>query len=635
MFSAVLMFSGCQKTNNNLEITTGLGKYLSGGSTAVAPLSAQQITGSWDSDMPVGDPNNTVDLAPFGDVYNFNVVTNPNYIVDDARMPAYWDFSWYVSGQTCYSPNYPYAQLTSPQYYPEQVVLPTVYYWPLQQLWNGVVGGTPNPKEPFVCWTNTPNNPDFVSSDVSPQFALDNALPASIQVHAFQPISAAASDTQLNVYNMAFANPATLTAESVASDGSSATFPYPKGLSAGAYITTITTGTGTSATTNGFEPFYLAHNDTTWETAFGVDVAIPTETVQTLQWIGDQNGPCAGGATVSTTKYGGSTLPLVTLVSQGKLAVGSSSNTIEVGKTPTVVIAYNSTAQTVQQNGPCGPTYVANYSGAQSALVVNTGSNSISLVNIGEYSYPSGTISVGNSPVAAVINPAGTMAYIANYGSGTISEINLANVQVTRTLSVSPYPTAISFDSSGNLWVGGQGFLDEVSVSNWNVQTSYGVDGTITGMQYDAAQGGFVAEVLKNGSATQPVSGITKNAEVAFSKTTNTSYSTTSLLNTATGVAIGSSATGDNAPYTSSSIASLLAFPGQTAFQPPIYTSSAGDYVAAANGNSFTVSILSSGKVLLSGSTPYPIRGVKLTSTNLYLTMPESNSLVTLPIQLP
>jgi hypothetical protein len=92
---------------------------------------------------------------------------------------------------------------------------------------------------------------------MSPQVALDDALPATLQVTAFDPILAAAGITNLHVIGMDMSNPSNVTAISVASDGSSAVFPYPRQsnglpLPAGAYITTITTDpSGSPHTTNG------------------------------------------------------------------------------------------------------------------------------------------------------------------------------------------------------------------------------------------------------------------------------------------------------------------------------------------------------------------------------------------------
>jgi hypothetical protein len=384
------------------------------------------------------------------------------------------------------------------------------------------------------------------------------------------------------------------------------------------------------------EPIYIAHDDTSYTSAFGVAVANPKYTTiysGAPDTYGD--GTCAGQYYSHTYISGGDQIPLVTLPTLGKLALGSASQTVSVGSNPTVVVPYNDqTVSTNTQIDQCNFEY-DEYTGAQSALVVNTGSNTVSLVSIGSYNYPSGTVNVGTSPVAAVIDPSESLAYIANYGDSTISEVDLGNVHLTRTLGVMTHPTSVAFDSNGNLWVGGQGNLQMIDRTNWAVWTTFPIDGTVTGMSYDTAQGAFVSAVLKNGTASSPSSGLTLHNAVAFSTSGGVSYSTTSLVNVATGNSTTSSIAADTAPYAQSSMASYLAFPGQTAFNPPIYTSSSGDLIATANGDTFTVSVLSTGKVLVSGTTPHPIRGIALTPTKLYLTMPESNSLVTLPIQLP
>lgn len=641
------LVTGCMGTvvNNDLNVTTTLAKNITGG-VSYAPLGPQSVTGQWVADIPTSSSVNSVVVTPRGSVYKFDVTTDPTlgtYVEDDVRMPAYWNLSWSHPSFCIDNSKSSYPLLPNPYTTNNYVLLPTVGTANYDIGFGYVdedITQAPDPVLQFNCFTNTSANPDFSPSEVSPQFVLDDALPSTIQVHAFSPINAAPSITNLHVYSTSFSNPANVTAESVASDGSSAVFPYPTAssgaaLPAGAYITTITTDpAGESQTTNGMEPIYIAHDDTSYTSAFGVDVAIPSETVQTLTWIGNQNSSC-GNPTVSTTKYGGSTLPLVTLTYQGKLAVGSASNTISVGLNPTVVIAYNSVPQTIEQTGPCGPTSIVSYSGAQSALVVNTGSNSVSLLNIGEYSYPAGTVTVGTTPVAAVINPAGTLAYIANYGSGTVSEISLSGVNVTRSLSVGTHPTSLTFDSAGNLWVGGQGYLESVNITNWKVGTTYAVDGTLNGISYDAASAEIIGALLQNGTTSSPSNGKTVGDAVAFSKSGGVSYSTTGIVSLASGSTATSTIASDTEPYALSSLATGLAYPAQTAFNPPIYTSTSGDIIASANGTSFTVSALSTGKVLISGTTPHPIRGVKLTSTMLYLTMPESNSLVTLPIQLP
>jgi len=466
-----VLLAGCGPVyNNTLQVNTAVGKVTTGG-TVLSPLGSQPVAGQWTADIPLTSTANTEGVAPFGTVYGFSGVTLPccsslltelnqwptQLVVDNARMPAYWDFQWEHPDYCVDVGAPPYPLLPNPADYTNLVEQPSE-------------SSTAASIRGFNCFTNSPDNPDFAPTEVNPQFVLDNELPSTVTVSAFSPISAAASITNLRVFSMGLANPATVSAVSIASNGLSATFPYPTGtggtaLPAGPYITTITTDpVGGTQTTNGMEPLYIAHNDTSWPSAFGLDVAVPEEVVTTVTFSEVTVAPNVQRClpTSTTSKYGGSSLPLVTLPTLGELGVGTSANKIAVGSDPTVVIAYNGVTQssTITLSGGCEPGMQnITYTGAQSALVVNTGSNSVSLVNIGQYPYPTGTVAVGSKPVAAVINPAGTLAYVANYARRTISEISLQNVGVTRTLAVAAHPTAVAFDSNGNLWVGGQGNL--------------------------------------------------------------------------------------------------------------------------------------------------------------------------------
>jgi YVTN family beta-propeller protein len=227
------------------------------------------------------------------------------------------------------------------------------------------------------------------------------------------------------------------------------------------------------------------------------------------------------------------------------------------------------------------------------------------------------------------------MAYIANYADGTISEVNLSTLAVTRTLAVMTHPASVAFDSSGNLWVGGQGSVDNVNISSWTITSSTAVDGTVNGMSYDAGSGVLLQTILQNGSSIAPSDGATANALVNYSNSSQVSYTTQNTFNTSTGASTISPYFGDNASYNLSSAAYYLAFPAQTAFTPPIYSSSNGDITATVSGTNFIVSVVSSGAILIQGSLPYPARGVALVSNMVYFTMPDTNSLISLPITLP
>ncbi len=152
---------------------------------------------------------------------------------------------------------------------------------------------------------------------------------------------------------------------------------------------------------------------------------------------------------------------------------------------------------------------------------------------------------------------------------------------------------------------------------------------------HPARQQALVQTVLQNGSATSPTHGTTQAMAISYSIPSSPSYSTMNLLSTMTGNATTSSIVGDNTPYVQSALSSRLAFPTQTAIIPPVLSSTNADLVAVATGTSFAISTIGTGKVLISGTVPYPIRGISLTSTKLFFTMGESNSLVTLPVTLP
>ena len=72
--------------------------------------------------------------------------------------------------------------------------------------------------------------------------------------------------------------------------------------------------------------------------------------------------------------------------------------------------------------------YVANY-GSNSVSVINTSTNTVST-----------TVTVGSSPYGVAINPAGTYAYVANHGSNTVSVINTSTNTVSATVTVGSGP---------------------------------------------------------------------------------------------------------------------------------------------------------------------------------------------------
>ena len=61
------------------------------------------------------------------------------------------------------------------------------------------------------------------------------------------------------------------------------------------------------------------------------------------------------------------------------------------------------------------------------------------------------TITVGTEPFSVAFNPSGTLTYVSNYGSNTVSVINTATNSVINTITVGTQPYSVAFNPSGTL----------------------------------------------------------------------------------------------------------------------------------------------------------------------------------------
>ena len=113
--------------------------------------------------------------------------------------------------------------------------------------------------------------------------------------------------------------------------------------------------------------------------------------------------------------------------------------------------------------------YVANY-GSNTVSVINTSTNTVSA-----------TVTVGTGPIGVAINPAGTYVYVANNGGNTVSVINTSTNTVSATVTVGsvPYgvaiastnpPIAISSLSRNTIQAGGYTWFNDTSQ---NVPTAW------------------------------------------------------------------------------------------------------------------------------------------------------------------
>jgi YVTN family beta-propeller protein len=96
-----------------------------------------------------------------------------------------------------------------------------------------------------------------------------------------------------------------------------------------------------------------------------------------------------------------------------------------------------------------GPVWADIYNNGSILAVVNSGSNTLTLVNtsLDVYGHDSpnfgkilATVPVGNDPDSVSILQDGTRAYVANKGDGTVSVVNLQNFTVTKTIALPEEP---------------------------------------------------------------------------------------------------------------------------------------------------------------------------------------------------
>ena len=205
-----------------------------------------------------------------------------------------------------------------------------------------------------------------------------------------------------------------------------------------------------------------------------------------------------------------------------------SNHTIDVGQI--------SIANTVVSGGT-GP-----YSGSYSFIPSNSAGNNV--VN---------TINVGSDPMGVAFSPSGALAYVTNYGSGTVSVINTATNTTTNTITVGKNPRGVAFSPSGALAYVTNGGSDNINVIDTATNT---VTNTIAVdiAPYDVAfsPSGTLAYVTNAGSssvsvintATNTITntinvgsdpiGVAFSPSGAFAYVTNSYDGTVSVINTAT-----------------------------------------------------------------------------------------------------
>ncbi len=309
---------------------------------------------------------------------------NAGNIAEDANWQTVWNWP-----QPCYDFS------TSP---PSQIPLPQQVLYPL---YNSYIVNE--------CYVSPET--DASPSDATPQVVLDTEFPSTLTLSNLNQITTPPADTYLQVWN----NPAgsVINEPAISVNGTSATFSYPtqingSPLPSGAYMGLVSEMTNSGPTVNfGMQPFFVAHNDTSWPSAFGVIAGNNSYTIETCTATRIGNtGNCTPECTNSTTTQ--SDYPVVTLPTENAVAIGTAGNTLPVGTWPTAIVAYGA-LQDKTASKMCGiPISTGTtWTGPPNALVVNTGSNSVTLIALHGDAGPVGTVAVGQQPIAAAIGSSG------------------------------------------------------------------------------------------------------------------------------------------------------------------------------------------------------------------------------------
>jgi len=166
------------------------------------------------------------------------------------------------------------------------------------------------------------------------------------------------------------------------------------------------------------------------------------------------------------------------------------------------------------------PVKVPSFALTLAALTVLAAASSASAMTV------SATIAVGSTPVDVAVNPSGTRAYVANYGTNSVSVIDTASNAVSTTISGASSPAGIAISSAG---VGAvPGYSNQAAILDTTTNTVVGTaslpqqgDGVAFSPDGSAF---YVAETsrVRKYSATAPYSILAQSAPVlnAYSRVT-------------------------------------------------------------------------------------------------------------------
>ena len=336
---------------------------------------------------------------------------------------------------------------------------------------------------------------------------------------------------------------------------------------------------------------------------FGVGAASFTEMYEACPTGARNHSSC-------TMYHTNRAFPVVADISANTLTVSSS--VLQVWTRPVAVVTYGEWSDSTNTTGG-GMTVSEDASGTSQALVVNSGSNNVSIVDL-IAKYVIATVATGTTPVAAVVDSAGAYAYVADYGDSCVTKVDLKAYEAVATFPVIASPTSIALDGSGNVWVGGNGVVASYNSTTYAPLSTRTVTGVVSALGISAAQNKVLVAAV--GPAT---GGITGDAMQISKSALPSSTTVTPMFQ------------GAGTTYSSSSVASMLPTPYLLGDGMVVSAQYKNNYVISATPTGYVVQDVANGAALFNGTTSAPVRGVAVEQTYgcAYLSVPDAHEVIT------
>jgi YVTN family beta-propeller protein len=539
---------------------------------------------------------------------------NALLVVNNAEAPAFWDLNYLEPWNCGYN-----ADPDNGPVYEGYPYWNGVYWWEYKA-YGLVQNYYPNKVAAILdCYT-------YGSLPIaSTRFAILGSFPNTLTLGSQAPLMTQYGTPLLYVYDKTGNVVATQTATSVSSDGSQATFPFPSTLQQSGYSLAMVNQTGGGV---GFAPagdnlLSIASSQTISGNPFGV--AVGAQTTETINCVFVPEGTPTH--VVITTQCSQSSsnpnpIPVVTLYSANQALIGSIH--VNVGANPTAVATYTANAIINTVNNSNGYTTTILF-GSLRAIVADSGSNTVTILDT-VAGAPVATVTVGRTPVALAVSSDGTAGYVANYADSTVTKVNLSTNTPATTVSVGGKPTSVTLTFGGTLWVGGAGFLTEINASTMAVVGTESVPSrNIVALSYSDQLGQLIVQ------STGSTGAVYQDEMNPASFTAGGTYAAIASHTVST---LGSYTVGSaHVRAFTSTLSKSGSLPINLPGAPPLVVQD-NWAVVTATPTGFTITDASGHEVLVSEKTPSPIAAIAV-DPNLhivYLTMPDSNTLLTVPL---